>query len=190
MVPSESSSSATSMSDFLSSSDDDNSRGPRPPRWGDDVTGALSHSDSDSDYQGPQNQQNDDWSLGRSAHSGGSSVDSMMSNLDADAADLDLLRQHIIPDDKLSNASDDAVNLHDRINDLLFEVQHPDQWVRNQAQQNLRELVQDLHQMQHDAAAGNQGNLPNIVNDQPAQRHVDQDQPDGLDNQPAQRPID
>ena len=190
MVPSESGSTATSMSDFLSSSDDDDSRGPRPPRWGDDVTGTLSDSDSDSDYQGPQNQQADDWSLGRSAHSGGSSVDSMMSNLDADAADLDLLQQHIIPDDQLSNASDDAINLHDRINDLLFEVQHPDQWIRNQAQQNLRELVQDLRQMQHDAAAGNQGNLPNAVNDQPAQRPVDQDQFDGLDDQPAQRPVD
>ena len=121
--------------DFLLSSDDDDSYRPRPPRWGDGSADTLS--DSDSDFQGPQDQQDDGWSNGPSHHNSGSSVASMMDNLDADLTDIQILQQYIIPDDQSSDMSDNAVNIHYHI----LEVQHPDQWIRDQAQHNIRDLL-------------------------------------------------
>ena len=82
-----------------------------------------------------------------------SSLASLSNILDASFDDLEFLRGRIIPDDQLSQASDDALELHEYVQDLLQEVAHPDPWIREQAQREVRNLVDNLRA----------GDVPNSV---------------------------
>ena len=220
MVPSESSDSAMSMSDFMSFSNDDDSYRPhRPhrPRWGDD---SSSDTDSDSNSSGnprfhrhhrpgrnarPPGDRNDNLrmnppddysSAAPSSNSGTSMMTVLLDNLMADQADLDLLRQFVLPDDQLNNAPDDAVNLHDRIVDLLYEIRHPDDWIRVQAQAAIQDLVQEIRDNGGNIPPdhGQAHDIPDAQPDQAAQRQPDQRPEiedlgdDGSDNQSLPRP--
>ena len=71
-------------------------------------------------------------------------MDDLFEDINLDPADEVLLRNHLLPEDQFDNAPQDQQELHGAIVDLLAAARDPHDYVRDQAQNELADLIDGL----------------------------------------------